>query len=140
MLCLACPFPNNAHAQKPIWKRLCILIDNRNFCFEFWQRVYAPQNAFQLTHFICMTKQWFCIASLQKICRAPNVFQCWGKKYRQIKLQCMVKLLQNKKKFNSNSSSYPFKFSPGQYEMRKLQGPEESGCGWWKREMLSFKK
>lgn len=140
LLCLACPFPNSAHAQKPIWKRLCILIDNRNFCFEFWQRVYAPQNAFQLT---LISFAWLNSGSaLLHYKRLAELQMCFnaGEKNTS-KSSCCVWLNCSKiKNFNSSSSFYPFKLSPRRYEMRKLQAPEESGCGWWQREMLSFKK
>lgn len=37
------------HTYKRQFGSLCLLIDNRSLCFEFWQKVHGPQNAFYLT-------------------------------------------------------------------------------------------
>lgn len=52
----------------------------KSFLWVLAKGSWSPEYFSVNFHFNGMTKQWFCIASLQKICRAPNVFHCWKKK------------------------------------------------------------
>lgn len=80
LLCLVCPSPNNAHTQRTVLKCLCLLIDNKNLLLWVLAKSSWSSECFTVNaHFICMTKQRFCITSLQKICRASKVFHCWRK-------------------------------------------------------------